>query len=95
MSSESKPISLYFTFASSFLFAITISFAIRRVNLQITGLGLMASFVAPLSDLRLIGTLWAISMSAKLISQTAIALKGFKQSAVVVSGDSSVFSDLG
>ena len=90
MSSESKPISLYFTFASSFLFAITISFAIRRVNLQITGLGLMASFVAPSSDLRLVGTLWA-----KLISQTAIALKRFKQSAVVVSGDSSVFSDLG
>ena len=53
------------------------------MNLQITGLGLMALFVAPLSDLRLVGTLWAIFMSAKLISQTAIALKRFKQSAVV------------
>jgi len=85
MSSESKPISLYFTFATSFLFAIT--FAIRRVNLQITGLGQMASFVAPLSDIRLVGTLWVISMSDKLIPQTG-ALKRFEQSVVVVSADS-------
>ena len=85
MSSESKPIFLYFTFATSFLFAIT--FAIRRVNLQITGLGQMASFVAPLSDLRLVGTMWVISISAKLIPQTG-ALKRFEQSVVVVSADS-------
>ena len=48
----------------------------------------MASFVAPSSDLRLVGTLWAISMSGKLIPQTAIALKRLKQSVVVVSADS-------
>ena len=47
----------------------------------------MASFVAPLSDLRLVGTLCVISLSAKLIPQTG-ALKRFEQSVVVVSADS-------